>query len=268
MFTNLIESDSHAREFKRRSSFFLFTVATYALILSAAGIASIYAYDARLEAQSDSLEVLNWIPPLTPAVHPPQERPSTPVRRSAPASAPVDRNITISERRNAFARTDDPTRVPDHPEVAAATDPPVTGPVRISNRNVDPPAIGSRNNGNCVACNDTPTVVRLDTTAPPALQVKPPTQRLPSTVLASKAISLPQPPYPPIAKQVRAQGSVNIQILVDEQGKVVSAQSISGNPMLTAAARDAAMRARFTPTILNGQPVKVQGVITYNFVLQ
>ena len=64
------------------------------------------------------------------------------------------------------------------------------------------------------------------------------------------------------------QGSVNIQILVDEQGKVISAQVMSGNPMLTAAAREAAMRARFTPTTLNGVPVKIQGVITYNFRLQ
>ena len=71
-----------------------------------------------------------------------------------------------------------------------------------------------------------------------------------------------------MARQIRAQGSVNVQILVDEQGKVVSAQAVSGHPLLTSAAKEAALRARFTPTLLNGQPVKVQGVITYNFVLQ
>jgi len=71
-----------------------------------------------------------------------------------------------------------------------------------------------------------------------------------------------------MARQIRAQGSVNVQILVDEQGKVISAQTVSGHPLLTLAAKEAALRARFTPTILNGQPVKVQGVITYNFVLQ
>ena len=85
MFANLIESDSHTREFKRRSSFFLATSAAYALILFAAGIASVYAYDARLEAQTDSLEVLNWIPPVTPAAHPPQETHPLPPRRSAPS---------------------------------------------------------------------------------------------------------------------------------------------------------------------------------------
>jgi len=86
--------------------------------------------------------------------------------------------------------------------------------------------------------------------------------------LISKVVSLPQPAYPVIAKQTRQQGPVSIQILVDEQGKVISAQVVSGHPMLNPAAREAAMRARFTPTVLNGQPVKIQGVITYNFVLQ
>jgi len=87
-------------------------------------------------------------------------------------------------------------------------------------------------------------------------------------VLSSKALNLPQPAYPIIAKQAHVQGPVNVQILVDEQGKVISTQIVSGNPMLTSAAKEAAMRARFTPTILNGQPVKIQGVIIYNFVLQ
>ena len=106
MFANLIESDSHTREFKRRGSFFLATIVAYALILFAAGIASVYAYDARLEAQTDSLEVLNWIPPLTPAAHPPQETHPQPVRRPVPSNAPVDRNITIAERTNAIARSE------------------------------------------------------------------------------------------------------------------------------------------------------------------
>src|SRR5260221_3562260 len=80
MFTNLIESDSHHQEFKRRSSFFLATVAAYALILSAAGVASIYAYDAHLEAQNTDLTLLSWVPPVKPVVE--RERPQ-PTRRGA-----------------------------------------------------------------------------------------------------------------------------------------------------------------------------------------
>jgi TonB family protein len=86
--------------------------------------------------------------------------------------------------------------------------------------------------------------------------------------LISKAISLPKPAYPTIAIQIRAQGPVNVQILVDEQGKVISAHAVKGNPMFLRAAEEAALRARFTPTLFNDQPVKVQGVIIYNFVLR
>ena len=82
------------------------------------------------------------------------------------------------------------------------------------------------------------------------------------------AVSLPQPPYPAMARQIHVFGQVQVQILVDENGKVVSAQAVSGHPLLVTAAKDAALRARFTPTKLNGVPVKIQGVITYNFVLQ
>ena len=87
-------------------------------------------------------------------------------------------------------------------------------------------------------------------------------------VLIAKVISLPQPPYPPLARQIHLQGAVPVQILVDEVGKVVSAHAVSGNAFLTRAAEDAAMRARFTPTLLSGTAVKVQGTIIYNFVLQ
>src|SRR5437016_12849790 len=80
MFTNLIESQSHRKEFKRRSSFFLITVAAYSLALFGAGIASVYAYDAQLEVQFSSLELLNWVPPV--ASEPIHERPA-PARPAA-----------------------------------------------------------------------------------------------------------------------------------------------------------------------------------------
>jgi TonB family protein len=71
-----------------------------------------------------------------------------------------------------------------------------------------------------------------------------------------------------MAKRIGVQGPVNVQILIDESGRVISAQAVKGNALLTTAAVEAARRATFTPTRLSGQPVKVQGVITYNFVLQ
>ncbi len=91
-------------------------------------------------------------------------------------------------------------------------------------------------------------------------------RRLSGGVLNGKAISLPKPPYPAAARAVRASGPVAIQVLIDESGSMFSAFAVSGHPLLRSAARNAACGARFTPTMLEGNPVKVSGIITYNFV--
>ncbi|HKQ50978.1 MAG TPA: energy transducer TonB, partial [Pyrinomonadaceae bacterium] len=87
-------------------------------------------------------------------------------------------------------------------------------------------------------------------------------------VVNGMAISLPKPVYSAIAKAAHAAGVVNVQVLIDEQGKVVSARAMSGHPLLQREAVQAALQARFSPTLLSQQPVKVSGVITYNFVRQ
>jgi TonB family protein len=85
--------------------------------------------------------------------------------------------------------------------------------------------------------------------------------------LNNKAIELPDPVYPDAAKLVKASGPVTVRVTVDEAGNVVSAAAVSGHPILRAAAVTAARAARFTPTLLDGQAVKVAGTLTYNFVL-
>jgi protein TonB len=59
-----------------------------------------------------------------------------------------------------------------------------------------------------------------------------------------------------------------VQITVDEEGRVIAVSAVSGHPLLQQSAVSAARQARFSPTLLSGQPVKVTGVVTYNFVLQ
>ena len=86
-------------------------------------------------------------------------------------------------------------------------------------------------------------------------------------VLNGKTTSMPQPEYPPAARAVQASGTVNVQVTVDEQGQVVSATAVSGHPLLKAAAEKAARSAKFSPTRLSGIPVKVTGVLVYNFIL-
>jgi protein TonB len=87
-------------------------------------------------------------------------------------------------------------------------------------------------------------------------------------VLNGKAVRLVQPSYPPIARSAHASGQVNVQITIDENGNVISAHAVSGHPLLQGAAVAAARSSKFTPTKLSGQPVKVSGVIIYNFVAQ
>ncbi|MBA3693982.1 MAG: TonB family protein [Acidobacteria bacterium] len=85
-------------------------------------------------------------------------------------------------------------------------------------------------------------------------------------VLNGKASSLPAPEYPAAARAVKASGAVNIQVTINEQGDIVSATAVSGHPLLRQAAEEAARKAKFAPTLLQGVPVSVTGVLVYNFV--
>jgi TonB family protein len=113
-----------------------------------------------------------------------------------------------------------------------------------------------------------PTPVDDEEPPPPPPAPKPtPKPIVSGGVLNGKAISKPQPAYPHTAFVARVTGTVVVQVLVDEEGRVISAKAISGHPLLQLAAAAAARQARFPPSLLSGQPVKVSGVLTYNFVL-
>jgi TonB family protein len=79
-------------------------------------------------------------------------------------------------------------------------------------------------------------------------------------MLNGKAIYLPQPDV-----GAEATGVVLVQVLIDEQGSVIEAKAVSGPRNLQDAAVSAARLARFTPTTLMGEPVKVSGTLSYNF---
>ncbi len=86
-------------------------------------------------------------------------------------------------------------------------------------------------------------------------------------VLNGTALSLPAPLYPEAAKRMRTSGVVEVSVVLDETGKVVSATATSGPTILRDAAVQAALKAKFSPTKLSGQPVKVSGSINYKFAL-
>jgi TonB family protein len=84
-------------------------------------------------------------------------------------------------------------------------------------------------------------------------------------VLEGNAITRVEPTYPPTARMMRAFGTVRVQITISETGKVIDAKAISGHQALRSAAVDAAYKWVFKPTTVNGEPIKVQGALTFNF---
>ncbi len=262
MFNNLIESSSHASEFKRRGSFVLFTSAIYVLLFVTAGVASIYAYDARLDDQNT--EIVTMLNPVDlPAA------PVTPVRPTPNPGRDHGRPADVV-RENPIASVNHPELAPEHTSATPGTSLPVPdhGTWRIGDHDgpVEPGG-GGRPGGTGPGNGDGPPIVDVGTPPPPAPTPTPKRIVQSPTVLNGLAISLPKPAYPPIAKQAGIQGAVNVQVLVDETGKVISAKAVSGSPMLMHAAQQAALGARFSPTKLGEQAVKVSGVITYNFML-
>jgi TonB family protein len=267
MFTHLIESGSHKKELARKGRFFLGTLGFYGLLLMVAGVASVYAYDSHLATQNLELYTLVAPPPLQAET----QRPNEPPR---PAATGQQHN-QLAERPDAIARLLENVRPPDTISTQRNTVAEMPrGPFIISNRTVDPanggsigpqPGVGDVPNMNRHAVvvpidpADTPPPPRATPTPAP---VKPPDQiRVSSVVISSKIITKPAPVYPAIARQVGVQGAVTVEILIDEQGRVVSARATSGHPLLRAAAQSSAYQAKFSPTSISGHAVKVSGVM-------
>jgi periplasmic protein TonB len=263
MFNNLIESSSHAREYKRRGSFLLFTTGVYAVLLVLGGVASIYAYDAHLDEQS--LEMVTLLTPVEVVSETPRpiSRPNQPRETSHADSR-------VPERATAMLSVNHPESVPDSISTTPSRNLPLpeSGPVRITgvDRDYGPAGGPGTPVGDGRVVVPPAQIVTLPDQPPPPEPPKPP-RVISKGPITGLAISLPKPLYSEIAKRARIQGSVNVQVLIDESGRVVSAKAVSGHPLLTVEAQKAALQARFSPTKLGDQPVRVSGVITYNFVL-
>lgn len=266
MFNNLIESSSHTGEFKRRGSFVLFTAATYFLLFVIAGVISIYAYDARLD--DPNTEIVVMLNPLDLPASP------APITHNAPPPRGNTSRPNDVVRQIAMASVNHPEVVPETLSAKPNTNLPVPdrGPYTIGGQDsgpVEPGGLGRPGSeGNGQVNGGGSPVIEVGT--PPAPAPAPPPKRIMTSpgVLNGLALSLPKPSYPGIAKQAGVQGPVNVQVLIDETGKVISAKAVSGSPLLKPAAQQAALAARFSPTKLGDQAVKVSGVITYNFVLR
>jgi len=261
MFDNLVESSSHKDDISRKGSFVLITLAIYVVLTVAFFIAGIYWYDNHLgEMELELTTLVAPVPVPQQQKEPEQKQEAKPVK--------VEQNVDI--RKELVASVDRTELVPKEVSAKASDVPPVrrgvTTVLGTENSSAAAPMPAGPGAGTVVSG---PTKVAIaDEPPPPEVKPTPPRAPISGGVLNGKAISLPKPAYPPIARAAHAAGTVVVQVLIDENGSVVSAKALSGHPLLQAVAVGAARQARFSPTKLSGQPVKVTGVIQYNFVAQ
>jgi protein TonB len=261
MFDNLVESSSHKDDISRKGSFIVGTTIIYGVLLVAFFVAGIYWYDAKLGEME--LELTTLVAPVpVPQVQKQEEQPK---QEAKPVK--VDQNVDV--RKELIADVTRTELVPKEVSAKASDVPPVrSGRITVvGTSNSDSTAALPSGPGAGTVVTGPAKVAIADEPPPPEPK---PILRAPVSggVLNGKAISLPKPGYPAIAKAAHASGTVVVQVLIDENGNVVSANAVSGHPLLIQAAVSAARSAKFSPTKLSGQPVKVTGVIQYNFVAQ
>jgi protein TonB len=234
MFHNLIESGSHRRDLARRTRFFLGTLASYALVAAVVGVAGVYAYSAHLDEQNYQITMLpSW---ALPAV----------AREVVQPDPPPGGHTTgdVSHRREFYV--DLHTTPPSTPPISTQYNPippRPPGPVVRDGIDVDAasavtgPTTTGGDGAAPIAANARPHVVETEELRPPDPPAPTPAPRRVevlklSNLVSSKIVSKPVPVYPQIARVAGIQGSVSVEILVDEQGRVVSAKATTGHALL------------------------------------
>lgn len=266
MLDQLVESKSHSVENTRRNELLLGVFVLAIVSLLTAWTVSLFGKDYGMG--SGDLELSTLVAPVPVQDEPPPKEEPKPQK---------DPNVDVRKEIIA-SMTETPPKVPDQISNEKSKIPPrdpdkytVKGDVNYSAANAPPPDYkGPVNTGGTGSDTGNVGGGGKDETGggepPPAPIKKAPPKTISGGVLNGRAISLPKPAYPAAARAVRASGAVQVQVLIDEEGRVVSASAAGGHPLLQAAAVSAARQARFSPTLLSGQPVKVSGIITYNFV--
>jgi TonB family protein len=288
MFDQLVESKSGNSGGGLRNGLLATSLVGVILIFGGGMLWSLFAKDFNMSG--DDLTLSSLVAPVpVPESEPPKPEPIKPEEKKQQTET-KDQNISV--RPELINRMDDSPKIPDKPSVTKNPIPEMArGVNKIGNQvsnatsgNQGAEREGGNEGGTPPVRQPTikPTPVEKDdedkppppkTPTPTPKPTPAPTPKAPSGpvsggVVNGKATSLPKPPYPAAAKAVRASGAVSVQVLISEDGAVISANATSGHPLLRAAAEQAARGARFSPTMLSGQKVKVSGVIVYNFVAQ
>ncbi len=269
MFDKLIESEPQSADFKTRWRYFMVSSLIVGVFFATAVVFSLYAADISLGSDNFVLNTMLAPPDMEPPT--PEIEEPRPEKTAAPAS---DSPVPI--RQFNMSRVDEPTIVPTTTSTApvrALARP--KGYYEIRNYDSNPTSYGGP--ARAVSGDSSgPASTGLATTSakpevsdpepPPVVKTPPPVNKTVSEgVINGKATYLPVPMYSAAARAIGAAGKVDVQVTIDENGKVISAKAVSGNPLLRADAEKAAWRAKFSPTYLSKVPVKVTGVIVYNF---
>jgi TonB family protein len=275
MFEKLVES-TNEKEIKKQSAYFGLTTVFYSVLVLGMFVWSVFSFDVSdLNRNSDlTLEAL-----VAPASETEPEPPPR-VNLQPKKDAPKNTNQNFDLLRNPVENIKTSTKPPDginadkvaFDEIRANMPYKVTDVTKYGGIQGEGTRTGISNPPVLETTKIKQNTDEIDIPPPPVVK-KPETLReakkptmVTRGVVNGFAVSLPKPPYPLPAKAVNASGAVNVQVMIDEQGSVISAVATSGHPLLRAAAVNAAKQAKFTPTKLSDQPVKVTGVIVYNFV--
>src|SRR6185436_5008901 len=225
MFDNLVESSSHKKDIERKGSFIIVTAVIYLVLLVAFFVAGIYWYDNHLGEME--LELTTLVAPVpVPQAKPEQKQEAKPVK--------VEQNVDV--RKELIASVDRTELVPKEVSAKASNIPPVrrgvTTVVGSSDSNAAAPMASGPGTGTGLVAGPTSVNIAEEPPPPPPKATPtPPRAPISGGVLNGKAISLPKPAYPPIARQAHASGTVVVQVTIDENGNVISAAAVSGHPL-------------------------------------
>lgn len=92
-------------------------------------------------------------------------------------------------------------------------------------------------------------------------------KRISSDEARQAAVSKPAPAYPAIAKQLKMQGKVELDVFISESGSVEKVAAVSGNPVLTKAAQEALQNWKFNPIKEGDSAVKAVATLSFDFHL-
>ena len=265
MFDKLIVSEPEGADFKSRRNYFMVSSLAVGALFLAAVVISIFASDYGLG--NGGFELTELIaPPEMAAVDPEPPRPQLPATQSRSTNQLPMRQVNMQSLAESPIVPKDISDVPNvvqaRPDTRFQLGPIDTNPANSNGIGRDNTGPGTGTTGLVGAAQVTDTTPPSD---PPAVKA-PPVRTVSGGVVNGNASYLPKPNYPAAAVAINAQGTVDVQVMIDESGKVVSAKAVSGHPLLRLAAENAARNARFTPTYLSKVAVKVTGVIVYNFV--